>query len=93
MAWKELSAICLMSLAIMLAVPAVSASKASISDLKSTISAFEDTHMNAEDLAFYPATHNFDAKPNGGHVDVNLDGSICKLTPNGSAPGLCSIEI
>jgi hypothetical protein len=48
--------------------------------------------MNAEDLAFYLATHNFDAKPNGGHVDVNLDGSICKLTPNGSAPGLCSIE-
>ena len=93
MAWKELSAICLMSLAIMLAIPAVSALNVWISDLKSTISAFEDTHMNAEDLAFYLATHNFDAKPNGGHVDVNLDGSICKLTPNGSAPGLCSIEI
>jgi hypothetical protein len=93
MAWKELSAICLISLAIMLVVPAVSASNASISDLKSTIAAFEDIHMNAEDLAFYLATHNFDAKPNGGHVDVKLDGSICKLTPNGSAPGLCSIVI
>ena len=93
MAWKELSAICLISLAIMLVVPAVSASKSSISDLKSTVTAFEDVHMNAEDLAFYLATHNFDAKPNGGHVNVNLDGSICKLTPNGSAPGLCSIEI
>ncbi|MDD4162832.1 MAG: hypothetical protein PHW87_10190 [Methanothrix sp.] len=91
--WKELSAICLVSLTIMLAVPAVSASNASISDLKSTVSAFEDAHMNAEDLAFYLATHNFDAKPNGGHVDVNLGCSICKLTPNGSAPGLCSIEI
>ncbi len=91
MAWKELSAICLISLAIML-IP-VSASNASISDLKSTVSAFEDAHMNAEDLAFYLATHNFDARPNGGHVEVNLGGSICKLTPNGSAPGLCSIEI
>ena len=80
MAWKELSAICLISLAIMLAVPAVSASNALISDLKFTVTAFEDTHMNAEDLAFYLATHNFDAKPNGGHVNVNLDGSICKLT-------------
>ena len=91
MAWKELSAICLVSLAIML-VP-VSASNASISDLKSTVSAFEDARMNAEDLAFYLATHDFDARPNGGHVEVNLGGSICKLTPNGSAPGLCSIEI
>ena len=91
MAWKELSAICLVSLAIML-VP-VSASNASISDLKSTVSAFEDAHMNADDLAFYLATHNFDARPNGGHVEVNLGGSTCKLTPNGSAPGLCSIEI
>ena len=91
MAWKELSAICLVWLAIML-VP-VSASNASISDLKSTVTAFEDTHMNAEDLAFYLATHNFDARPNGGHVDVNLGGSIYKLKPNGSAPGLCSIEI
>jgi hypothetical protein len=91
MALKELSAICLISLAIIL-VP-VSASNASISDLKSTVSAFEDAHMDAEDLAFYLATHNFDARPNGGHVEVNLGGSICKLTPNGSAPGLCSIEI
>jgi hypothetical protein len=91
MAWKELISICLVSLAIML-VP-VSASNASISDLKSTVSAFEDAHMNAEDLAFYLATHNFDARPNGGHVEVNLGGGICKLTPNGSAPGLCSIEI
>ena len=91
MAWKELSAICLVSLAIML-IP-VSASNASISDLKSTVTAFEDTHMNAEDLAFYLATHNFDARPNGGQVEVNLGGSIYKLKPNGPDPGLCSIEI
>ena len=92
MAWKELISICLILLAIML-VPSVSASNASLSDLKSTISSFEDARMNAEDLAFYLATHDFDARPSGGHVDVNLGGSIFKLTPNGTAPGLCSIEI
>ncbi|HNX40548.1 MAG TPA: hypothetical protein PKK11_08170 [Methanothrix sp.] len=77
----------------MLSVPALGESNGSIYDLKSTVSAFEDARMNAEDLAFYLATHNFDAKPKGGHVEVNLGGSICKLTPNGAAPGLCSVEI
>jgi len=93
MAQKKLSSICLISIAIMLAVPAACASNDSITDLKSAISAFEDPVMDAADLAFYLATHNFDAKPNGDHVNVSLDGSVCKLTPNGSAPGLCTIEV
>ncbi|MFZ3149783.1 MAG: hypothetical protein WA137_12190 [Methanothrix sp.] len=49
--------------------------------------------MDAKDLAFYLATHDFDAKPKGGYVEVSLGGSICKLTPNGPAPGLCSIAV
>jgi hypothetical protein len=49
--------------------------------------------MDAEDLAFYLVTHDFDAKPKGGYVEVSLEGRICKLTPNGSAPGLCSITV
>lgn len=93
MAWKEISAICLISIVIMLALPTVGASKASLSDLKSTISSFDDPRMDAEDLAFYLVTHDFDAKPKGGYVEVGLEGRICKLTPNGSAPGLCSIAI
>ncbi len=47
--------------------------------------------ISAEDLAFYLVTHEFDAKPKEGYVEVGLEGRICKLTPNGSAPGLCSI--
>ena len=93
MAWKEISAICLISIVIMLALPTVSASKASLSDLKSTISFFDDPRMDAEDLAFYLVTHDFDAKPKGSYVEVGLEGSICKLTPNGPAPGLCSITV
>ena len=77
----------------MLALPTVGASNASLSDLKSTISSFDDPRMDAEDLAFYLVTHDFDAKPKGGYVEVGLEGRICKLTPNGSAPGLCSITV
>ena len=93
MVWKEISAICLISIVIMLALPTVSATKDTISELKSTISSFDDPRMNAEDLAFYLVTHEFDAKPKDGYVEVGLEGRICKLTPNGSAPGLCSITV
>ena len=93
MAWKQISAICLISIVIMLALPTVGASNASLSDLKSTISSFDDPRMDAEDLAFYLVTHDFDAKPKGGYVEVGLEGRICKLTPNGPAPGLCTITV
>ena len=93
MAWKQISALCLISIVIMLALPTVGASNASLSDLKSTISSFDDPRMDANDLAFYLVTHDFDAKPKGGYVEVGLEGRICKLTPNGSAPGLCSITV
>ena len=93
MAWKEISAICLISIVIMLALPTVGASNASLSDLKSTISSFDDPRMDAEDLAFYLVTHDFDAKPKGGYVEVGLEGRVCKLIPNGPAPGLCTITV
>ncbi|MFZ2472165.1 MAG: hypothetical protein WAW52_09535 [Methanothrix sp.] len=93
MAWKEISAICLISIAIILALPTVSASKATLSELKSAISSFDDPGMDTQDLAFYLATHDFDAKPKSGYVEVGLGGRICILNPNGSAPGLCSISI
>ncbi len=93
MVWKEIIAICLISVVIMLALPTVSATKDTISELKSTISSFDDPRMNAEDLAFYLVTHEFDAKPKDGYVEVGLEGKICKLTPNGSAPGLCTLAV
>jgi hypothetical protein len=91
MAWKKNSAISLLSLAVLLALPTASASRASLSDLLSTVSSFDDPRMDAEDLAFYLATHGFDATPKGGYVEVDLGGDVYRLTPNGSAPGLASI--
>ena len=93
MVWKEISAICLISVVIMMALPTVGATKDTILELKSTISSFDDPRMNAEDLAFYLVTHEFDAKPKDGYVEVGLEGKICKLTPNGSAPGLCTLAV
>ena len=91
MARKEVCTICLALIMIILAAPAVSASKDTLTDLKSAISSFDDPHMDADDLAFYLATHDFDAKPRGSYVEVGIGEKICKLIPNGSAPGLCTI--
>ena len=91
MAGKEIGAVVLIALAIMMAVPTVSASGESVSDLKSLISSFDDPHMNVQDLAFYLASHGFDAAPRGSYAEVSLGGTILKLVPNGSEPGLCSI--
>jgi hypothetical protein len=90
MAWKDICVAVLILAGMMLAMPA-SASISSLSDLKTQISSFEDFRMNVQDLAYYLASHGFDAQPKGGYVEVNLDGQICKLTPNGSAPGLADV--
>ena len=63
-----------------------------ISDLKQLISGNEDTRMDSQDLAFFLATHNYDAMPKDGYVELNLNGIICKLIPNGEKPGLCDIK-
>lgn len=91
MAWKEISVVCVVLIVIMLALPTVSASYDSLSDLEALISGFDDPRMDSVDLAFYLASHDFDATPKGGYVEVKLSGNVYKLTPNGSAPGLCSI--
>jgi hypothetical protein len=90
MAWKEICVTVLILAGMMLAMPA-SASSSSLSDLKTQISSFDDSRINEQDLAFYLASHGFDAKPEGSFVEVDLGGKICKLTPNGSAPGLADI--
>jgi hypothetical protein len=87
MAWKEICALNLIALIIMLALPTAGASSDNLSDLKSSISAFDDPRMDADDLAFYLAIHGFNATPKDSYVEVDLDGKIYKLAPNGSAPG------
>ena len=64
-----------------------------ISDLKKLISGNEDTRMDTQDLAFFLATHNYNAAPRDGYVELNLNGTIYKLIPNSEKPGLCDIIV
>ena len=64
-----------------------------ISDLKKLISGNEDTRMDTQDLAFFLATHNYNAVPRDGYVELNLNGTIYKLIPNRDKPGLCDIIV
>lgn len=58
-----------------------------ISDLGSLIANNEDTRIDSQDLAFFLATHNYNATPMDGYVELNLNGKIRKLIPNGDKPG------
>jgi len=69
-----------------------SASGDDISDLRARIFSFDDPRITVQDLAFFLLTHNFDAKPMGDYVELNLNGAIYKLIPNGDKPGLCDIS-
>ena len=64
-----------------------------ISDLKKLISGNEDTRMDSQDLAFFLATHDYNAAPRDGYVELNLNGAIYKLIPNSKKPGLCDIIV
>jgi len=75
----------------MLSLPTVNASSDALSDLKASLSAFDDPRMDTQDLAFYLVTHGFDVTPKDGYVEANLGGKIYKLTPNSQAPGLCNV--
>jgi len=82
----------LIFVALAFAIPASGASD-DYSVLMKLITDNEDSHMNAFDLAFLLATHNFDATPEDGHVIVKLESMIYSLTPNGEKPGLAEVTI
>jgi hypothetical protein len=63
-----------------------------IPDLKKLISSNEDARMNVQDLAFFLATHNYNVVPKDGYVELDLNGKILKLIPNGEKSGLCDME-
>ncbi len=71
----------------------VSAMDEGISDLRELISSFDDPRMNSFDLAYYLATHGYDATPEEGYVVIVLNGSTYNLIPNADRPGLCDIEL
>jgi hypothetical protein len=64
-----------------------------LSDLKELTSSFDDPHMNSYDLAFYLATHGYNAVPKEGHVELVLKDSTYILTPNGEKPELCEFAL
>ena len=61
-------------------------------DLTELISQYHDTHMTVEDLAFFLATHNYNATPKDGYVQVIVDRTIYKAVPN-STTGLAELTI
>jgi hypothetical protein len=63
------------------------------SKLSILISQNEDTFMTPNDLAFFLATHNYDAAPKDSYVQVKMDGIIYKAVPNGAHPGLADLTI
>ena len=62
-----------------------------ISELRERLFSFEDSKITVQDLAFYLVTHNYDALPRDGYVELQLDGQSYRLVPNGNAPGVCDI--
>ncbi|MDQ1261777.1 MAG: hypothetical protein QG575_958, partial [Euryarchaeota archaeon] len=55
------------------------------------------TGANMEEICLHESdlfllTHNFDAKPMGDYVELNLNEATYKLIPNGDKPGLCDIS-
>jgi hypothetical protein len=61
-------------------------------DLTELISQYHDTHMTVDDLAFFLATHNYNATPKDGYVQVIVDGTIYTVVPN-STTGLAELTI
>ena len=62
-------------------------------ELSKLISQSGDTNMATNDLAFFLATHNYNATPKNGYVQVKIDGTIYKVVPNGSQSGLADLSI
>jgi hypothetical protein len=62
-----------------------------ISELRERIFSYEDTKITVQDLAFYLVTHNYDAVPRDGYVELQFGGENYRLVPNRNAPGLCDI--
>ncbi|MDD4446434.1 MAG: hypothetical protein PHN61_02020 [Methanothrix sp.] len=51
----------------------------------------EDSRMGVKDLAFFLVTHGFDAAPKKDHVEVQIDGTLYVLVPNGQSSGLANV--
>jgi hypothetical protein len=52
-----------------------------ISELHELVISFEDPKMTSEDLAFYLLTHNYNAKPMEGYVELQANGITTSSSP------------
>lgn len=77
----------------MQSITAVSSIAANDSALIKLVSNIEDTRITAKDLAFFLVTHNFDATPKKGYVEVRINDTIYKLLPNGQYSGLANVTV
>ena len=62
-------------------------------NLENLISSFEDQRIDSQDLAFFLATHGYDASHKKNYIELKLNNLIYKLAPNGEMPGLSDIII
>lgn len=62
-------------------------------DLLNLTMSYEDVRMGVQELAFFLATHDFDARPQDGYVTVKIDNLVYKVTPNKERPGLADIAV
>lgn len=62
-------------------------------ELTKLISQSYDDRMTINDLAFFLATHNYDATPKDGYVQVKIDGTIYRVVPNNANSGVAEFLI
>jgi len=60
-------------------------------DLWLLVSSYEDVGITVQDLAFFLATHGYDARPEKSYVTVILSSGEVYLTPNGASPRLADL--
>jgi hypothetical protein len=64
-----------------------------IAQLMSICNGYEDPHMDFYDLAFFLAVHGYNVVPAQDCVELNQNGTIYRLIPNGEEPGLCTVYL
>jgi hypothetical protein len=85
-----ISVTCLLVLTLIFA-PSAGEKGDDLEELIQLLSSLNDPKITVSDLAFLLATHNYDAWPAKGYVELRLNGKIFKLIPNGDDPGLCNV--
>jgi len=62
-------------------------------EMTKLISQSGDARMTPNDLAFFLATHNYDATPKDGYVQVKIDGTVYKVVINDTDSRIVSLSI